>query len=335
MAKRSRGKDAAAEGALIILVLGLVAVGVFVGWVIGHYATSSNATAKTVTVTASTPGPTTAAEIPKAPNFSAADLSALPTDDWPTAGGNLLNERYSPLDQIDTSNVSQLKGVWMTHLDGSGVGAKYSAESQPVVYKGVIYVTTGEDDVFAVSASTGKILWKYKSGISQKITTVCCGWLNRGVAIGDGRVYLGQLDGKVVALDQQTGKVALDEAARRSGSTARRSLPRRSTSTARSTSASSGPSSARARSSRRSTRRPASTVWRLYTTPAPGRAGRRHVAGGLEGVPARRRDDLADARRRRRSSASSTSRPATPAPTGSAASGRARTSTPRRSSRST
>jgi alcohol dehydrogenase (cytochrome c) len=207
MAKRSRGKDAAAEGALIILVLGLVAVGVFVGWVIGHYATSSNATAKTVTVTASTPGPTTAAEIPKAPNFSAADLSALPTDDWPTAGGNLLNERYSPLDQIDKSNVSQLKGVWMTHLDGSGVGAKYSAESQPVVYKGVIYVTTGEDDAFAVSASTGKILWTYKSGISQKITNVCCGWLNRGVAIGDGRVYLGQLDGKVVALDQQTGKV--------------------------------------------------------------------------------------------------------------------------------
>src|SRR4029079_9197305 len=74
------------------------------------------------------------------------------------------------------------------------------------VYKGVIYVSTGDDDVFAVSATTGKILWSYTSGISQKITTVCCVWLNRGVAIGDGRVYLGQLDGKVVALDQQTGK---------------------------------------------------------------------------------------------------------------------------------
>jgi glucose dehydrogenase len=118
-----------------------------------------------------------------------------------------MQERYSPLDQIDTSNVSQLKGIWRTHLDGSGVAAKYSAESQPVVYKGVIYITTGNNDVFAVSVASGKILWKYKSGISQEISTVCCGWLNRGVAIGDGRVYFGQLDGSVVALDQQTGTV--------------------------------------------------------------------------------------------------------------------------------
>ena len=71
-----------------------------------------------------------------------------------------------------------------------------------------MYVTTGEDDAFAVDVATGKILWTYTSGISQKITTVCCGWLNRGVAIGDGRVYLGQLDGKVVALDQHDRQAA-------------------------------------------------------------------------------------------------------------------------------
>ena len=94
----------------------------------------------------------------------------------------------------------------MTHLNGSALAAKYSAESQPVVYKGVIYITTGNNDVFAVSVASGKILWSYSSGISQKISTICCGWLNRGVAIGDGRVYFGQLDGSVVALDQQTGK---------------------------------------------------------------------------------------------------------------------------------
>jgi len=187
---------------VLILVMGLIFVGAFVGWVVGHYTTSGNT--KTVTVAAG--GTARTETIAKAPNFSVSDLSALPSDDWPTVGGSLRNERYSPLDQIDTSNVSQLKGVWRTHLDGSGIGAKYSAESQPVVYQGVMYVTTGEDDAFAVSVATGKILWTYKSGISQKITTVCCGWLNRGVAIGDGRVYLGQLDGKVVALDQQTGK---------------------------------------------------------------------------------------------------------------------------------
>jgi alcohol dehydrogenase (cytochrome c) len=126
--------------------------------------------------------------------------------DWPTNGGAMWNQRYSTLDDIDTSNVSQLKGVWRTHLNGAAVAAKYSGESQPVVEDGVIYVTTGNDDVFAVSVDTGDIKWEHESNISQKITTVCCGWLNRGVAIGDGRVYVGQLDGKVVALDQDTGQ---------------------------------------------------------------------------------------------------------------------------------
>ena len=115
------------------------------------------------------------------------------------------NQRYSTLDDIDTSNVAQLKGVWRTHLNGSGVAAKYSGESQPIVQDGVIYITTGNDDVFAVSVDSGKILWEHKSNIGQEISTICCGWLNRGVAIGDGRVYLGQLDGKVVALDPDTG----------------------------------------------------------------------------------------------------------------------------------
>jgi alcohol dehydrogenase (cytochrome c) len=125
--------------------------------------------------------------------------------DWSTNGGTMTNQRYSTLDEIDTSNVAQLKGVWRTHLNGSGVAAKYSGESQPIVQDGVIYITTGNDDVFAVSVDSGKILWEHKSNISQEISTICCGWLNRGVAIGDGRLYLGQLDGKVVALDKDTG----------------------------------------------------------------------------------------------------------------------------------
>jgi alcohol dehydrogenase (cytochrome c) len=125
--------------------------------------------------------------------------------DWSTNGGTMTNQRYSTLDEIDTSNVAQLKGVWRTHLNGSGVAAKYSGESQPIVQDGVIYITTGNDDVFAVSVDSGKILWEHKSNISQEISTICCGWLNRGVAIGDGRVYLGQLDGRVVALDKDTG----------------------------------------------------------------------------------------------------------------------------------
>ena len=127
--------------------------------------------------------------------------------DWTTNGGATSNQRYSTLDEIDTSNVSQLKGVWRTHLNGVAMAAKYSGESQPLVQDGVIYVTAGNDDVFAVSVDSGKILWQYKANLDPKISTVCCGWLNRGVALGDGRVYLRQLDGKVRALDQKTGAV--------------------------------------------------------------------------------------------------------------------------------
>lgn len=68
--------------------------------------------------------------------------------------------RYSPLDEITTANVPQLRGVWHVHLGKSGLAAKYSAESQPLVYHGVIYVPTGEDDVFAVDVATGKIRWE-------------------------------------------------------------------------------------------------------------------------------------------------------------------------------
>jgi alcohol dehydrogenase (cytochrome c) len=145
--------------------------------------------------------------IQAAPAFSAGELAALPTDNWITNGGSLANERYSPLDQIDTSNVSQLKGVWHTHLRGSGLAAKYSAEGQPLVYRGTAYVPTGQDDVFAVNAETGAIRWRYRAKLDPKISTVCCGWLSRGVALGDGKVYIGQLDGNLVALDQATGGV--------------------------------------------------------------------------------------------------------------------------------
>ena len=126
--------------------------------------------------------------------------------DWVTNGGNMTNQRYSTLKQINTGNVKQLKGAWMARLNGSGIGGKYSAEATPLVKDGIMYVVTGNDDVFALNAKTGEILWERKSGIDQKITTVCCGWLNRGLAMGEGMVFLGQLDTNVVALDIKTGK---------------------------------------------------------------------------------------------------------------------------------
>jgi quinohemoprotein ethanol dehydrogenase len=132
------------------------------------------------------------------------DLLSLPGTDWLTSGGNLYNERYSQLDQITTHNVQNLAGAWVTHLH-SGLGVKYSQEATPLIEDGVMYVPTGNDDVFALNAATGALLWEYKAHLNQKITTVCCGWDNRGVAVGDGLVFVGQLDGSLVALNQRTG----------------------------------------------------------------------------------------------------------------------------------
>src|ERR1700756_3175724 len=133
-------------------------------------------------------------------------LQSPVSKDWVTNGGNLTNERYSTLKQIDTTNVKQLKGAWITHLKGSGLGGKYSLEATPLVKDGIMYIVTGNDDVFALNAKTGEIQWERWSGIDQKLTSVCCGWDNRGVAIGEGNLFLGQLDANVVALDMKTGK---------------------------------------------------------------------------------------------------------------------------------
>jgi alcohol dehydrogenase (cytochrome c) len=127
--------------------------------------------------------------------------------DWITYGGAMNNQRYSTLNQINTTNVGQLKGAWMTRLN-SGRGSKYRHEADPLVIDGVMYVPTGNDDVFALDATNGRKLWEYFSDIPQVNDAICCGWNNRGVATGEGKVFSGQLDGSFVALDQATGRIA-------------------------------------------------------------------------------------------------------------------------------
>jgi len=136
------------------------------------------------------------------------DLLAPPTDGWLKSGGNLFNQNYSPLKQINRQNVAGLKAVWRVRLDGSGTATKYSGEAQPVVHDGVVYIVTGANDVFAISVKTGKTLWKYEARLDETISTVCCGWTSRGLGLGEGRIYVGQLDGRLVALDEKSGKAA-------------------------------------------------------------------------------------------------------------------------------
>jgi quinohemoprotein ethanol dehydrogenase len=141
-------------------------------------------------------------------DLSVATLTAPPATGWATNGGNLYNQRYSPLTAINRTSVAQLKGVWRTRLRGSGAAPQYSGFAQPIVYDGVAYVSTGADDVFALSIDTGEILWQYTANLDPGLTSVCCGWNNKGVAISEEHVFIGQLDGRLVALDRATGKVA-------------------------------------------------------------------------------------------------------------------------------
>ena len=157
----------------------------------------------------------TAQSIRNAPAFARDALVSPPTAGWPTNGGNWYNQRYSPLTAINRDNVATLKGVWRARLKGSGVGTKYSGEAQPIVYDGIAYIVTGADDVFALSVDSGEILWSYEANLDPANDIVCCGWTSRGVGLGDGKVYVGQLDGKLVALDQRTGKVAWSTQAER------------------------------------------------------------------------------------------------------------------------
>ena len=139
--------------------------------------------------------------------FSGKMLIRPPTTGWLTNGGDLYNQRYSPLTQINRDNIDGLKPLWSINLDGSGVGPQYSAEAQPLVHEGVIFVITGANDVFAIDVETGEQFWKYEANLDRSIATICCGWVSRGVGLGEGKVFVGQLDGKLLALDEKTGEI--------------------------------------------------------------------------------------------------------------------------------
>jgi len=148
-----------------------------------------------------------AVTIVSAPAFTPQEQAATPARDWITVGGNIQQQHYSSLSQINSGNVGALKEAWHVHLDNSGTAAKYNNEATPLVYDGVMYIVTGNDDVFALDAATGQRLWTHLSSIPQNMNTICCGWDARGLGLGEGKVFVAQLDGTLVALDQQTGNL--------------------------------------------------------------------------------------------------------------------------------
>ncbi len=135
---------------------------------------------------------------------SAASALAQASNEWTVYGGDYANTRYSTLSQINTGNVKKLSVAWIHSL-----GSLESQQSTPLVIDGTMYVTTstGPKYVFALDARNGVIKWKYEPELpGDYMATVCCGLDNRGAAYANGKLFVGRLDAKLVALDANTGK---------------------------------------------------------------------------------------------------------------------------------
>ena len=126
--------------------------------------------------------------------------------DWPSYGNDLGAMRFVNVDQINRSNVASLQPVWILHTNV--MNASTSFESQPIIIGGVMYVTSPHGHVFALDATTGAIKWTFNPSIpALSELPICCGQTNRGVAVGNGMVFVGQLDATLVALNAATGSV--------------------------------------------------------------------------------------------------------------------------------
>jgi alcohol dehydrogenase (cytochrome c)/quinohemoprotein ethanol dehydrogenase len=133
----------------------------------------------------------------------AARITAAEPGNWLSYGRTYDEQRFSPLKKLDASNVNQLRLAWHYDLDA----AHRVQESTPIVVDGVMYVTAAWSKVFALDAASGKELWVFDPAVPGATGVKgCCDVGNRGVAVWNGKVYVGTFDGRLVALDAATGK---------------------------------------------------------------------------------------------------------------------------------
>ena len=121
---------------------------------------------------------------------------------WLTYGRTYSEQRFSPLKQIDEHNTARLGLAWYFDLD-----THRGQEATPIVVDGMMYFTSAWSKVFAVNAATGARLWSYDPKVPRQWgANACCDVVNRGVAVWQGKIYVGTLDGRLIALDAATGK---------------------------------------------------------------------------------------------------------------------------------
>jgi quinohemoprotein ethanol dehydrogenase len=121
---------------------------------------------------------------------------------WMTHGRTYDEQRFSPLNEINAHNVSRLKLAWFYDLD-----THRGQEATPLVIDDVMYFSTAWSKVFALNAATGKLIWSYDPKVpGEWAVNACCDVVNRGVAAWNGKIFVGTLDGRLIALDAATGK---------------------------------------------------------------------------------------------------------------------------------
>ncbi len=123
--------------------------------------------------------------------------------DWSLYGYTFDNKRFSPLNQVNTATVKSLGLEWKFNTGKIG-----SFQTSPLVINGVMYLTTPFNDVIALDAKNGEMLWRYKHKLTHN--NYCCGPANRGAAVSNGRVYTVTVDARLIALDQDSGDVIWD-----------------------------------------------------------------------------------------------------------------------------
>ena len=122
---------------------------------------------------------------------------------WMSYGRTYSEQRFSPLGQVNEKTVGELGLAWSFDL-----GTKRGVEATSIVVDGVMYTTSSWSIVHALDARTGKSLWRYDPGVAKdKAKHACCDVVNRGVAVWQGQVFVGALDGRLIALDAATGLV--------------------------------------------------------------------------------------------------------------------------------
>ena len=132
-----------------------------------------------------------------------------PGKNWLNYGRDYSEQRFSPLDKINDDNIQELNLSWSYRFPTAR-----GLEATPLVHEGVIYVTTAWSNVYALDAKNGNALWTFDAQVSKAhLAKTCCGPVNRGVALWQGtkddqlQVFVGALDGRLIAIDAKTGKV--------------------------------------------------------------------------------------------------------------------------------